>query len=155
MGRRKKDEILLSEKYGANPSLDLCFWCGEPKGIVLLGKLKGDVEAPGSTVTSYEPCNKCKERMAQGVTFMSCSEQPMKEGQPPIQKNPDGSVIYPTGKLVVVKKDKFIEVAEKYLGMNEEIAKSVEERGKCFLDSQAFDIVFQDAIKNMEESGDE
>lgn len=62
MPRRKKDEILLSEKYGVNPSIDLCFYCHESKGIILCGKLKGDKEAPKEMYSSLDPCDKCKEK---------------------------------------------------------------------------------------------
>lgn len=58
----KKDEILLSPKYGVNPSMTVCFYCGETTGIVLMGKLKGDAEAPRECCLSIEPCDKCKEK---------------------------------------------------------------------------------------------
>lgn len=58
----KKDEILLSKKYGVNPSMTVCFYCGEVTGIALMGKLKGDVEAPRECCLSVEPCDKCKEK---------------------------------------------------------------------------------------------
>ena len=59
---RRKDEILLSPKHGLNPSMQLCFYCGECKGIALMGKLKDDKEAPRECVTDLEPCDKCKEK---------------------------------------------------------------------------------------------
>lgn len=62
MPRKKKDEILLSEKHGVNPSITTCFYCGEATGIALMGKLKGDVEAPKECCCSLEPCDKCKEK---------------------------------------------------------------------------------------------
>ena len=37
--------IKLSPKHGVNPSMDLCFWCGQPKGLILCGRMhekKGD-----------------------------------------------------------------------------------------------------------------
>lgn len=60
--------IKLSEKYGVNPTIPVCFWCGESKNeIALLGRLgdarKGeDIEAPKNMVLDYEPCDKCKEK---------------------------------------------------------------------------------------------
>jgi hypothetical protein len=40
-----KDSIRLSEKHGVNPSLMLCFYCGEASGVALLGRLKGDQDS--------------------------------------------------------------------------------------------------------------
>ena len=60
-------DIKLSPNHGVNPSLDMCFWCGESKGILLLGQLENDVEAPREMLTSYEPCDKCAELFTQGV----------------------------------------------------------------------------------------
>lgn len=39
-------DIRVSEKHGVNPSITICPICGKETGIVLLGKLKGDEEAP-------------------------------------------------------------------------------------------------------------
>ena len=53
--------IKLSEKYGVNPTIPVCFFCGIPKNeIALLGhigdKRKGeDFEAPHCVVLDYEP----------------------------------------------------------------------------------------------------
>lgn len=38
--------IILSEKHGVNPSITVYPICGKEIGIALLGKLKGDEEAP-------------------------------------------------------------------------------------------------------------
>ena len=35
----KDKGIKLSPKHGLNPSMDLCFWCGEPKGVILCGHM--------------------------------------------------------------------------------------------------------------------
>ena len=62
MPRRRKDEITLSEKHGVNPSMDMCFYCHEAKGIILFGKLKDDKEAPKEVYNSLDPCDKCQEK---------------------------------------------------------------------------------------------
>jgi hypothetical protein len=55
--------VRVSEKHGVNPTIPLCYFCGKEKGeIALLGKLRGDVEAPRNTVLDMEPCDLCKER---------------------------------------------------------------------------------------------
>ena len=39
--------IRISEKHGVNPTIPICFYCGEDKNeVALLGKLHGDKEAP-------------------------------------------------------------------------------------------------------------
>ena len=42
MGR----SITISKKHGVNPSILHCECCGKEYGLALLGKLKGDAEAP-------------------------------------------------------------------------------------------------------------
>ena len=91
-------KIRLSEKHGVNPSLDTCFFCGEPKGIALFGKLKGDAEAPRHVLLNYEPCEKCKAAMALGTTIIAVSETD--NGNRPIQDK-----LYPTGSWCVMRKE--------------------------------------------------
>jgi hypothetical protein len=89
--------IVLSEKHGVNPAIAKCFLCGEDKNeILLLGKLKGDVEAPKNVVFDYEPCDKCKDYMKQGIILISVDEEKSKNDH----QNP-----YRTGGWVVVSDD--------------------------------------------------
>lgn len=94
--------IKLSPKHGLNPMMGVCFWCGEPDGtIVLMGKIGGrgkDEEAPRYGVVSYEPCDKCKEGMAKGITLIEASTEPT--GYLSMQEN-----VYPTGRWMVVTED--------------------------------------------------
>lgn len=52
--------IILSKEHGVNPSIDHCRICGKEIGLVLFGKLKGDVEA-SKDVCSGNLCDNCKE----------------------------------------------------------------------------------------------
>ena len=55
------DIIRLSDRHGVNPTLCMCFWCGEDTGdLALLGRMKGDVEAPQKAIVNYDPCPDCK-----------------------------------------------------------------------------------------------
>lgn len=64
MNLKKGDTVTLSPKYGFNPSINVCFFCGEDKGeLILPGRLEGDAEAPHRAVYNYEPCEKCKKQM--------------------------------------------------------------------------------------------
>lgn len=87
--------IRLSENHGVNPSLGLCFWCGEEDGtLLLLGRLPNDAEAPRKVCASYEPCDKCTAGMAQGITLMEATQ--------------DG----PTGRYVVLKEQAILQIFE-------------------------------------------
>lgn len=68
--------IELSPKHGLNPTVLVCFFCGEDKNeLALLGRVRSkknsDVEAPRRAVLNTEPCDKCKAHMAQGVILIS------------------------------------------------------------------------------------
>lgn len=91
--------IKLSKKHGVNPSMDICMFCGEAKGIVLMGKLPNDVEAPRGIITNYEPCNVCKEKFKNDIIVIEVSSKPLSKNQPPIQAG-----AYPTGRWVGVPK---------------------------------------------------
>ena len=92
--------IRFSKKHGVNPSVEVCFWCGEPMGVALLGKLKGDAEAPREICTGYEMCDKCKEHNKTMIHMIEASTTPIHEGQPSI--NP-GLNAYPTGRNFWIK----------------------------------------------------
>ena len=94
--------IRLSEKHGVNPSICKCFFCGESKGIALMGKLKGDVEAPRECVLDYEPCDACQKNMALGVTLIGVVETQPSDGRPPMTAQNDQKV-YPTGSWCIMK----------------------------------------------------
>jgi hypothetical protein len=130
--QRKEDTkmgVILSEKHGVNPTIPICFWCGKSKNeIALLGKMKGDVEAPRNMVLNYEPCDECKANMSTGVTFMEASQTPCTNGQPEMQRG-----LYPTGRWFVVKP----EAVHKIIN-DADMADSIVKHGKTFVDVQTF-----------------
>ena len=90
--------IKISPKYGVNPTIPVCFWCGKQKNeIALMGHMKDDIEAPKNMVLDYVPCEECQNHMAMGVAILEASDHPNTEGQPPMQKG-----VYPTSRFVVV-----------------------------------------------------
>lgn len=99
--------IRLSEKHGVNPSMEICFFCNEAKGIVLFGKLKKDVEAPREVLINYEPCNKCKEKFKEGVIVVEVTTEQQLKNQPPISHTPNNAELYPTGAYAVIKPTAF------------------------------------------------
>jgi hypothetical protein len=78
MKYRRDPVILLSPKYGVNPTIAVCFFCLRDKEqILLLGKINGrdgerDVQAPKRAIYDNEPCDLCKEDMKTGVVLLVC-----------------------------------------------------------------------------------
>lgn len=100
----KKDKgIKLSPKYGVNPCIPICCWCGKEKNeIALLGKLKGDAEAPRNAVVDYEPCEECQAKFNLGVVLIEVTKNQPNDNIMPIQKQ-DGVSLYPTFRYSVIK----------------------------------------------------
>lgn len=99
--------IKLSEKYGVNPTIPVCFFCGEEKNeVALLGKItdkhtREEVEAPMKMVLDYEPCDKCKEQWSKGVAIIEVTKNDL--GRPEIAPN-----VQPTGRIVVLKPEALV-----------------------------------------------
>lgn len=55
----RKKSIKISPQHGLNPSIEKCPVCGKEMGLVLYGRLKGDIEAPKYSETL---CDECKEK---------------------------------------------------------------------------------------------
>jgi hypothetical protein len=98
--------IKLSPEHGLNPTIPVCFWCGEDRNeVAILGKIdKQDSEAPMRMVMDYEPCDKCKEFFDKGIQIIGCETTPIADGQFPIMTNEELSY-YPTGTTIVVPED--------------------------------------------------
>lgn len=92
--------MVISKKHGLNPSMDICFFCGEAKGIALFGKMKGDAEAPREVLLNYEPCGDCAKKMAEGTTVIEVVTED--NGNMPMKEN---VYVYPTGRWCVVRKE--------------------------------------------------
>ena len=61
--------IHLSKKHGVNPSIEICAVCGKEIGVALLGRLKGDAEAP-SEVCLGNLCDTCQSVVDAGGTLI-------------------------------------------------------------------------------------
>ena len=118
--------IKISPKYGLNPTIPVCFWCGKQKNeIALMGRMKGDIEAPKNMVLDYVPCEECQSHMAMGVAVLEASDHPNTEGQPPMQTG-----VYPTSRFVVVTTECADRVFNAYAPWSE--------GKKVFVDSDVF-----------------
>lgn len=121
--------IPISKKHGANPTIPVCFWCGEQKNeVALLGKLPGDVEAPKQMVLDYEPCDKCKEGMNTGITFIQALNVPATPNQPALQTG-----VYPTGTWCVIKEE-----AVKGFVTSPALLENILKNKKCFMDKETW-----------------
>ena len=88
----KEKSITLSPKHGVNPSITHCECCGKETGLALLGKLKGDKEAPKNIAMGL--CDDCQKVIAQqGLMIIE-----VRDGES--GKNP-----YRTGRIVGISKD--------------------------------------------------
>lgn len=124
------NEIKLSKKYGVNPTLCKCFFCGEHKCIAMLGQIdKADSEAPKECIMDYEPCDKCKEQMSLGVTIIEVSDQAPYNNMPPM-KAKGGVEVYPLGRWVVLRE-------ECQLCVDNDIKKG----GSIFVDTEVMNLI--------------
>ena len=136
--------IKLSKKHGVNPTIPICFWCGQQKNeIALLGKLPGDAEAPPTALIDYNPCDKCEESFKDKILAIGTSKTQVLLNQPPIATKPCN--MYPTGHWFAIAPEAF----EQNFGsiIEEEKLKNIKECGKVFMDN---DLVLH-ILKQVEE----
>ena len=144
--------IPLSPKHGVNPSMSMCFWCGKEKNeIALLGKLKGDKEAPPKIVVDYEPCDVCKELFSQGIQIAGFTEEPLVPGMFPIVQT-ETMTLYPTGCMFVASE----EWTKGFLTANEQesMIDSVLNKRQLLLPNQVVMDIVKD-IKQEDEEGEQ
>ena len=131
--------IKISPKYGVNPTIPVCFFCGEEKNEVALlgriGKGKEDIEAPRHALLDYEPCEECLKKMATGIALIEVNNTPNSDNQPPIIEN-----AYPTGNWWVVDED-FVRNNIQPV----ELAEQVIVHRKCLVDAGA--ITFRKKVR--------
>lgn len=97
--------IPISPKHGVNPTMLVCFWCGKPKGIALMGNQKGDIKAPPYVVGDYDPCPNCEDIFNKGICLIGTVKEPILEGMPPIGETNEGEPVYPDTTYCVVQED--------------------------------------------------
>jgi hypothetical protein len=129
----------ISPKHGLNPSMLMCVWCGKEKGIAILGRLPDDAEAPRKIYGDIDPCDSCKEEMAQGISIIAVTSHPPKNGMPPLTNNPHP--LYMTGSWCVVKEE-FLDAAS----IPDADKKDIREQRAMIVDAHVFD----DIMRNIE-----
>ena len=126
--------VLLHKEHGLNPTVNVCFFCNEDKGeVVLLGRAYRG-KAPMRMVTDYVPCDSCQEKFSQGVLFIEVTRSPNTPDQPPLYKSrePYQSVPYPTGRHWVVT----LEAARRIVGESDTGDNIIEKR-KALIDPES------------------
>ena len=121
-------DIRLHPKFGVNPTLAVCFWCGRDRGDIALLGAGCRTEAPRRMHIDYEPCVPCKTAMAQGFV---CIEAQLTPTAYPPMRDSDKRDVYPTGRWAVVKR----EAAERLLG-NKAHGKT-----RAFVDREACELI--------------
>ena len=74
--------------------LELCFFCGEAKGVLLDRRMRNVLPREG--VYNYDPCNKCGMEMQQGIMVIE-----IKDGEQ--EANPDNP--YRTGRQWIIREE--------------------------------------------------
>jgi len=121
---KKNPSILLSDKHGVNPTIPICFYCGKQRNeVALLGRLKGDVEAPMHACIDMHPCDECLEFMKQGVILIS------------VRNDSDPQNPYRTGGFVVISDEAIKRIFNE--GSSEQILQS----RFAFVDDETWDKV--------------
>lgn len=147
----RNDSIEVSPKYGVNPCIPICFWCGKQKNeVALLGRIRmrdkngriinnSDMEAPHSAVLDYGPCDDCRSDWNKGVPLIGVTRMlPVTVSRPPIQTSGNDG-LFPTGKIAVITHT----AAKCMMGTD-----SVPETGKPILvDDVVLDQIFEEAEK--------
>lgn len=136
----RNGSIELSPKYGVNPTISVCFWCGKEKNeLALMGRVRkrdphtgravkgSDVEMPMRMVLDYEPCDCCREQFNQGVHLVEVTPR-VDDERPAFTKDDKDTPLYPTGRFVVMK----TEAVQRIFNMNLEAGK------KLCLDKETF-----------------
>jgi len=66
--------VRLHKEHGLNPTISQCYYCGKDKNELALLGAAYKKEAPMHMVLDFEPCDECKPKLAQGITFIHCAE---------------------------------------------------------------------------------
>lgn len=120
--------VLRIGKHGVNPTIPVCFWCGEDKNEIALLGLNGGKEAKHRTVLDYTPCEKCQQDMAKGIAMLEMSRTPIQSDQPPVAPG-----AYPTGRWCVMKPEAVLRIFDPVA------AQQLLNAGKGFMDRETAD----------------
>lgn len=135
------NNIRLHPKFGLNPTMTTCYYCLEPKEVLLVGSNVNEFQkaalcSPDGQMISnigvidLAPCQKCKEFMKQGIILISIRNGEEKEFEKKIP-NP-----YRTGGWIVVKEDLI-----RRLITDERLVESILTQRFCFVPDEVWNLV--------------
>jgi hypothetical protein len=117
----------------------VCYWCGKdfPTTIELGDELTPEEKAimPDRLVVHYDPCPVCLEEWKKGRVFIQYKLEKTHEFQPPGLERPDGTVIFPTGRMYIISTEKAISL----------FGDAIQNEPISFLDEEKFEMVFDKA----------
>ena len=129
--------LRLSAKHGLNPTLPVCFYCGQETGEVALLGASYHGEAPKNLILNKVPCGKCQDYMKVGIVLVCCRKGTESDPQP-------------TGAYAVIKED-----AAAKLFLHAPQLEQVMNRRLCFIDDEAWKLLGLDqAVAAPEERGE-
>lgn len=126
-------QIKISPKYGANPALSYCFWCGKEKNeVLLMGRIgRDDQKAPEGIVRDYMPCEDCLKIIANGIQVVSAVEVQPEDGRPPISPATDAHpTLYPLQMFTVMTKGGFRRMLQNLLRDKDDVEEIYQESVK-------------------------
>ena len=104
--------------------MSTCFFCGEPKEILLDRRLKDSL--PQEACYNHEPCDKCQEYMNLGIIVIS-----VRDGE-------SGNNPYRTGGWWVVKEDAIMNMIN---DSDEKLKRGIAEKRVVFLEDSVCEII--------------
>ncbi len=139
---RRGGAIRLSKKFGVNPSLNLCWWCGKDKNEIILAGVFGGKEAPHKAIWNYDPCDACKEAMEKGIVVVEACDREI-EGVA-VAELQQG--VWATGSWSVITED-----AVRRIFKPGSLLEQVLEKRKTFMDQETYQQLFEDFINKQDD----
>jgi hypothetical protein len=133
--------LTLHKDFGVNPTVPLCFWCGEMKNEVAMLGNKLKTQAPPKMVLDYVPCEKCQDKMKLGITCMEV-DSTTKLKRMPLAREGAMSVVAPTGSWCVVN----IAAMKRLISDNLKLGEIIRS-GRCVLEVAVYQSIFGEALK--------
>ena len=138
------NSIRLHPKYGVNPTIPVCFWCGQEfNEVAMLGNAY-KAEAPIRMVLNYNPCAKCAAGMATGITCIEVDDAKTLN-RPGFTEDGAFAQIAPTGAYMVVKEESLDKMP-----FNKEHIDAMRAGRKAFIERAVFQSLFAEFLKGKE-----
>ncbi len=119
--------------------ISICFWCGNEKEEILIGKKAiSEEKIQTKAIGNYDPCEQCKSGMSNGITLIEATENPIAVGQKKLQHG------FPTGRWAVLPEETI-----RSLIQDEQMLKKILKSRKTLTHPEVFAMLFE---KNKDEN---